>query len=69
MKRYILLMKWKIQHNKKNYLSVFSAVVIKNLASLVAHTCNTEDPDLIPGSGTYPGRGINHHLQYFGASL
>ena len=36
MKRYILLMKWKTQHNKKNYLSVFSAVVIKNLASLVA---------------------------------
>ena len=32
-------------------------------------TCNAGDPDLILGSGSFPGEGIGYPLQYFGASL
>ena len=32
-------------------------------------TCNAGDPGLIAGSGRYPGEGIDHPVQYSGASL
>ena len=31
--------------------------------------CNTGDLGSIPGSGSSPGEGTGHPLQYFGASL
>ena len=32
-------------------------------------TCNAEDPSTIPGSGRYPGKGIDYPLRYSWASL
>ena len=32
-------------------------------------SCNAEDPDLIPGSGSSPGEGIGYPLQYSWAFL
>ena len=32
-------------------------------------TCNAGDPSSIPGSGRYPGEGIDYSLQYSWSSL
>ena len=32
-------------------------------------SCNAEDPNLIPGSGRSPGKGIGYTLQYSWASV
>ena len=54
---------------RKEYIVIQRHVGFPDSSVGKESTCNTGDPNLIPGSGRYAGEGIGYSLQYSWASL
>ena len=55
--------------NLSNCVSLLYVRGFPGSSAVKESTCSAEDPDSIPGSGRYPGEGIDYPLQYSWASL
>ena len=56
-------------HEQVNYLPPISTEGFPHSSVGEESSCNAGDPSLIPGSGRFPGEGVDYPLQHSWASL